>query len=58
MKTINITIRYDKKKKKWFGKRNQLLIKDNGLWREMTHEEQEKHHIIWSPEEFLYTQHN
>ena len=58
METINITIRYDKKKKKWFGKRNQLLIKDNGLWREMTHEEQEKYHIIWNPEEFLYTQHN
>ncbi len=58
METINITIRYDKKKKKWYGRRNQLLIKDNGLWREMTHEEQEKYHIIWSPEEFLYTQHN
>ncbi len=59
METVNITMRYDKKKKKWYGKRNTLLIKDkNGLWVEMTVEQQEKYHIIWSPEEFLYTQHS
>jgi len=56
---INITMRYDKKKKKWYGKRNTLLIKDKKeLWVEMTSEELEKYHIIWSPEDFLYTQHN
>ena len=34
METINITMRYDKKKKKWYGRRNQLLIKDKGqCWR-------------------------
>ena len=55
METINITMRYDKKKKKWYGKRNPLLIKnEKGLWNEMTPEEQEKYHIIWSPEDFLY----
>jgi len=55
METINITMRYDKKKKKWYGKRNPLLIKDEkGFWVEMTPEEQEKFHIIWSPEDFLY----
>ncbi len=59
MITINITMRYDKKNKKWYGKRNQLLIRnEKGLWNEMTIEEQEKYHIIWSPEDFLYTQHN
>jgi len=55
METINITMRYDKKKKKWYGKRNPLLIKnEKELWNEMTTEEQEKYHIIWSPENFLY----
>ncbi len=59
METVNITMRYDKKKKKWYGKRNTLLIKDkNGLWIDITVEQQEKYHIIWSPEEFLYTQHS
>lgn len=59
MDTINITMRYDKKNKKWYGKRNALMIKDeNGSWDEMTLEEQEKYHIIWGPEDFLYTQHN
>lgn len=59
METIRITMKYDKKNKKWYGKRNQLLIKnEHGLWEEMTVEQQEKYQIIWSPEEFLYTQHN
>jgi hypothetical protein len=59
MDTINITMRYDKKNKKWYGKRNQLKIKDEkGLWNEMTMKQEEKYHIIWSPEDFLYTQHN
>ncbi len=59
METTNITMRYDKKNKKWYGKRNILLIKDkNELWIELTVEQQEKYHIIWSPEDFLYTQHS
>lgn len=59
METTNITMRYDKKKKKWYGRRNQLMIKDEkGLWDEMTQEQQEKYRIIWGPEDFLHTQHN
>ena len=59
METIRITMKYDKKNKKWYGRRNQLMIKDeNGSWNGMTTEEQEKYHIIWGPEGFLYTQHN
>jgi hypothetical protein len=59
MEILNINMKYDKQKKKWYGKRNQLLIQDDrGLWHEMTLEEQENYHIIWSPEDFLYTQHN
>ena len=59
MDTINITMRYDKRNKQWYGKKNPLLIKkEKGLWVEMTLEEQEKYHIIWSPEDFLYTPHN
>ena len=56
MDTINITMRYDKKKKKWYGKRNPLLIKnETELWSEMTSEEQEKYHIMWLLDnEFLY----
>ena len=54
METIRISMKYDKKKKKWYGKRNPLLIKDKqGFWEEMTPAEQEKHHIIWCPEDFL-----
>ena len=59
METINLTMKYDKKDKKWYGKRNQLLIKKgNGLWEEMTIQQQEKYRIIWGPEDFLNTQHN
>ena len=59
METTDITMKYDKKTKKWYGRRNPLLIKnEKGLWVEMTLEEQEKYHIIWGPEDFLHTQHN
>ena len=58
METINLTMKYDRKEKKWYGKRNQLLIKNNGLWEEMTMEQQENYQIIWGPEDFLHTQHN
>ena len=62
METIRITMRYDKKRKMWYGKRNQLLIKDiKGLWNEMTKDEEEKYDIRWYPDEdytYPYTQHN
>jgi len=56
METISITMKYDKKKKQWYGKRNPLLIKDEkGLWGEMTTEEQEKYYISWFAEDdFMY----
>jgi len=55
MDTINIAMKYDKKNKKWYGKRNQLMIKDEkGSWNEMTPEEQARYRIIWSPEDFVY----
>ena len=62
METIRITMRYDKKRKTWYGKRNPLLIKDiKGLWNEMTKDEEEKYDIRWYPDEdytYPYTQHN
>jgi len=56
METVRISMRYDKKKKKWYGKRNPLLLKDEkGIWKEMTSEEQENYHIMWFPEDdFMY----
>ena len=46
MEIIRITMRYDKKRKVWYGKRNQLLIKnEKELWVEMTNNEQEKYGI-------------
>ena len=40
METIRITMRYDKKRKMWYGKRNPLLIKnEKELWIEMTNDE-------------------
>ena len=48
METIRITMRYDKKRKTWYGKRNPLLIKDiKGLWNEMSKDEKEKYDIRW-----------
>ena len=62
METIRITMRYDKKRKMWYGKRNQLLIKnEKGLWLEMTEDEEKKYDIRWYPDgDYLYshTQHN
>jgi hypothetical protein len=61
METIRITMRYDKKRKMWYGKRNPLLIKDSkGLWHEMTKDEEEKYDIRWYPEDdymYSHTQH-
>ena len=46
MEIMRITMRYDKKRKVWYGKRNQLLIKnEKELWVEMTNNEQEKYGI-------------
>ena len=55
--TIRITMKYDKKRKTWYGKRNQLLIKDEkGLWNEMNTGQQEKYDIQWYPEDdFMYS---
>ena len=55
--TIRITMKYDKKRKAWYGKRNQLLIKDEkGLWNEMNTGQQEKYDIQWYPEDdFMYS---
>ena len=62
METIRITMRYDKKRKMWYGKRNQLLIKnEKELWVEMTEDEEKKYDIRWYPDgDYLYshTQHN
>lgn len=57
LETIRITMRYDKKRKMWYGKRNQLLIKDEkGFWDEMTEEQQKKYDIRWYPEgDYMYS---
>ena len=57
METVRICMRYDKKAKEWYGKRNPLMIddKENNTWREMTEEEIKKYQLFWFPEGgFLY----
>ena len=57
IETIRICMRYHKKTKEWFGKRNALMLddKEQCTWREMTEEELEKYNLCWYPEEeFLY----
>jgi len=58
IETINIRMKYDKKNKMWYGKRNplNLIDKDNhGAYKIMTPEELEKYDIVWFAEEkFLY----
>jgi len=57
IETIRICMRYHKKTKEWFGKRNALMLddKEQCTWREMTEEELEKYHLMWVPEDdFLY----
>ena len=57
---INITMEYDRKHKQWYGKRNQLRLKDEniGSYREMTSEEMEQYDILWySEKDFMYTHH-
>jgi len=56
IETIRICMRYHKKFKEWFGKRNALMLYDKKKGsREMTEEELEKYHLFWYPEDdFLY----
>jgi len=58
VETINIRMKYDKKKKQWYGKRNQLNLIDkenHGEIRFTTPEELEKYEIRWyHDEKFLY----
>ncbi len=54
METIRLEIRYDKKKKLWYGRQRTLRIKENDGYREMTEEELVKYNLIWSESEFLY----
>ena len=54
METIRLEIRYDKKKKLWYGRQRTLRIKENDGYREMTEEELAKYNLIWSESEFLY----
>jgi len=60
IETINITMNYDQKRKKWYGKRNQLRIRDKNLgsFRPMTPEELKQYKIVWYAEDdFMYTHH-
>ncbi len=56
IETIRICMRYNKKTKQWFGKRNALMLYDKKEGsREMTEEEIEKYNLFWYPEDdFLY----
>ena len=57
METVRICMRYDKKAKEWYGKRNPLMMddKEQNTWRDMTEEELEKYNIFWYAEdEFMY----
>ena len=55
IQTINIRMKYDKKNKQWYGKRNylQLIDKDNSI-RMMTPEELKKYNIVWTAEDKFY----
>lgn len=50
VEVLNITIRYDKKDKQWYGRKNALRLVDKSdfnCYREMTPEELEKYKISW-----------
>ena len=55
METIRICMRYDKKAKQWYGKRNSLMLDDKKQrnWRIMTPEELEKYGIYWYAEDYF-----
>jgi len=57
IETVRICMRYAKKAREWYGKRNPLMLDDKEqiTWREMTEEELEKYNLYWFPEGgFLY----
>ncbi|MBC8502580.1 MAG: hypothetical protein H8D35_05580 [Nitrosopumilus sp.] len=55
METIRLEIRYDRKKKLWYGRQRALRIHDETYgYREMTEEELAKYNLIWNESEFLY----
>ena len=53
METIRLEMRYDRKKKSWYGRQRALRIKENDGYREMTGEELAKYNLIWNESEFL-----
>ena len=54
METIRLEIRYDKKRKQWYGRQRALRLKENGSYREMTEQEVEKYKLYWCESVFLY----
>lgn len=54
METIRLEMRYDKKRKHWYGRQRALRLKENGSYREMTKEEIEKYKLHWCECGFLY----
>jgi len=57
METARICMRYDKKRKQWYGKRNALMLddKEQDTWREMTEEELEKYNLFsLAEDDFMY----
>jgi len=53
IETVRLAIRFHKKSKNWYGKRNALMLDDDEqcTWRKMTDEELEKYNLYWYPEE-------
>ncbi len=53
IETIRLAIRFHKKMKRWYGKRNALMLDDDEqcTWRKMTDEELEKYNLYWYHEE-------
>lgn len=60
LETLNITIRYDKKKRFWYGKKNPLHIYKPlagytiSTWQEMTPEELEHYKVYWCQSDWEY----
>ena len=57
IETIRLCMRYSKKRKQWYGKRNALMLddKEQNTWREMIPEELEKYNLFSIAEDdFMY----
>ena len=57
IETSRICMRYDKKRKQWYGKRNALMLddKEQYTWRDMTEEELEKYKLFsLAEDDFMY----